>query len=393
MTEPHFSPLVTTMAPPPVPVVKGWAEAYGGAHGPLIDLSQAVPGYAPHPDILRWLGEKAASPDMADYGDIEGEPELRAAYAAEVGAVYGAAVSRAETHITAGCNQAFIAAIIAIAAPGDRVLLSHPYYFNHRTSLEMLGVEPAMVACDPCNGFVPEPEAVRAAITPKTRALALVTPNNPTGAVYPPRMLDAMFDLCAEHGIRLIVDETYRDFLAEGAGPPHDLLARKDWRDTLIGLYSFSKSLCIPGHRLGAITAGEETVRQIAKVMDNLQICAPRAAQLAVARALPALDAWRLDNRRQIARRAAAMHATMAQAPGFRIAALGAYFAFVGHPFAGLSSVEAARRLAEDNGVVTIPGAFFGDGLDAYLRIAFANADIEEIDALGTRLKGIGPAG
>lgn len=390
MIEPNFSPLVQMMAPPPVPAVKEWAEAYQGAHGPLTDLSQAVPGYPPHPDILRWLAEQAASPDMAGYGDIEGEPELRAAYAAEVSAVYGAAVSPAETHITAGCNQAFVAAILAIAAPGDTVLLSNPCYFNHQTSLEMFGIEVAHFACDPADGFVPDPETIIAAITPRTRALALVTPNNPTGAVYPPAVLEAVFELCAENGIWLILDETYRDFLPEDCGAPHDLLTRKNWQKTLIGLYSFSKSFCIPGHRLGAIIAGDEAIAQISKVMDNLQICAPRVPQIAIARALPALEDWRLTNRREVARRTVALKSAMAQAPGFHIDAVGAYFAFVRHPFGTLSSVEAARLLAEHYGVVTIPGAFFGDGLDAYLRIAFTNADVPGISALSTRLSGIG---
>src|SRR5690606_18098576 len=102
----------------------------------------------------------------------------------------------------------------------------------------------------------------------------------------------------------------------------------------------FSKSFCIPGHRLGAIVAGAAVVEQVAKVMDNLQICAPRAPQQAVAKGLPALAGWREGNRQEIGRRAAAMRAAFAAVPDWDLQALGAYFAFVRHPFAGRTAAQ-----------------------------------------------------
>jgi aspartate/methionine/tyrosine aminotransferase len=114
---PHFNPLVEKLSPPPVPSVLAWAKAYDGAKGPLIDLSQAVPGYPPHPDMLKWLGEAAASTEYTGYGSIEGEPELRTAYAEQVAALYGATTTADNIHVTSGCNQAFIAAAMAIAPP------------------------------------------------------------------------------------------------------------------------------------------------------------------------------------------------------------------------------------------------------------------------------------
>ena len=107
---PHLNPLIAKLSPPPVPSVLAWAKAYDGAKGPLIDLSQAVPGYPAHPDMLRWLGEAAASPAYTGYGVIEGEPELRSAYADQVATLYGAPIAADNIHITSGCNQAFICA-------------------------------------------------------------------------------------------------------------------------------------------------------------------------------------------------------------------------------------------------------------------------------------------
>jgi len=383
---PRFNPLIARLSPPPVPSVLAWAKAYDGARGPLIDLSQAVPGYPPHPEMLKWLGEAAASPAFSGYGAIEGEQVLRAAYATHVSSLYNASINARNIHITSGCNQAFISTVIAIAGAGDTVLMTNPFYFNQETTLAMLGIGVELVPCDASDGFLPDIDAIASSLKPGVRALALVTPNNPTGSVYPPALLRRIYDLCRANKTWLILDETYRDFLGEGSGAPHDLLALEGWQDGLICLYSFSKSFCIPGHRLGAITAGLAVVRQVAKVMDNLQICAPRSAQAAVARALPALDDWRASNRAEIGRRAEALKQVMSKLTGWKLQAIGAYFAYIRHPYPDISSEFVAEKLAKIAGVVCLPGDYFGEGQEGYLRFAFANADVPTILKLEERL-------
>jgi aspartate/methionine/tyrosine aminotransferase len=121
------------------------------------------------------------------------------------------------------------------------------------------------------------------------------------------------------------------------------------------------------------------------KIMDNLQICAPRPAQHAVAKAIPALAAWRDANRTEMARRAEAFRAALANSR-WQIEALGAYFAYLRHPFGGDSAVAVAERLAREFGVVTVPGSYFGSGQEPFLRMAFANADAATIALLGSRL-------
>jgi aspartate/methionine/tyrosine aminotransferase len=370
MSMPAINPLINRLSAPPIPAVQAWARDYDGSHGALIDLSQAVPGYPPHPDMLRFLGEAAGSVASAGYGPIEGEKVLRGAYAAHVGQLYRAQIDAANVHITSGCNQAFI----------------DPFYFNHRSSLDMLGIASGSVPCHARNGFIPSVEDVRAALRPGITALALVSPNNPTGAIYPAGLLSEIYALCRDNGTWLILDETYRDFLADANEPPHRLFDEMDWPSHLIQLYSFSKSFCIPGHRLGAIVAGQAMVENVAKVMDNLQICASRAPQIAVARAIEPLTGWRDDNRGEIARRASALRSVMANIEGWYVEAVGAYFAFVRHPYPDVSSVEVAERLAKSLGIITLPGRFFGEGQEAFLRFAFANVDVSGIEALGARL-------
>lgn len=381
----EFNPLVSRLSPPPIPSVLAWSRAYDGARGERINLSQAVPGYPTHPDMLKWLGEMASQQEFTNYGDIEGEPVLRDTYAAHASEVYGARLSPANIHITSGGNQAFMCLIMAVANAGEAVALPMPFYFNHDTTLAMLGIRSVPVPCDA--GFLPDIKAVKKVAASGIRALVLVTPNNPTGAVYPPAVLNDIFAICRAHNIWLILDETYRDFLPSDGGAPHKLLDVPGWEKNLALVYSFSKSYCIPGHRLGAITAGADMVDQVAKVMDNLQICAPRSPQAAVAKAIPALADWRRANNDEIARRAAAMKDVMTRLPAWEIAAIGAYFAYVRHPFRGMKSEAVAEKLAREYGVVCMPGAYFGEGQDDYLRFAFANADARTILKLEERLK------
>ncbi len=383
----RFNPLVANLSLPPVPAVAAWGRAYDGSKGLLIDLSQAVPGYPAHPEMLKLLGQFASSTAYTGYGPIEGETVLRDAYAKHISEVYRAGFSRDNVHITSGCNQAFVCAAMTVAGPGDAILMTEPFYFNHETTLAMMGIGTEFVACSAENGFLPDLAALDAAMTGKVRALAIVSPNNPTGAIYPAALLEAIFKLCRDKGIWLILDETYRDFLPQEGQQPHPLFTLAGWEDTLISLYSFSKSFCIPGHRLGAITAGAEVIGQVAKIMDNLQICAPRAPQAAVAEALPLLAAWREENRQEIGRRADALKAVMRGLDSWKLDAIGAYFAFVRHPFAGVRSEVVAEKLAKTAGITCIPGGYFGEGQQNYLRFAFANADIETIARLEERLK------
>lgn len=386
MPPPRFNPNVAAIQAPPIPAAQAWARAYDGAHGPLIDLSQAAPGGAPDPDLLARLAQAAGSAEAARYGPILGDETLRTALAADVSALYDGPVDAGEVAITAGCNAAFVAAMLLAAAPGDAVLLPTPWYFNHEMSLAMLGIEARALPCRPEDGFVPRTADAEALIDASVRAIVLVTPNNPTGATYPPETVAAFADLARRRGLWLVLDETYRDFLPAGAGAPHALFAEGEWRDNVVQLYSFSKSYAVPGHRLGALIAGAAAIAEIAKVLDNVQICPARAGQAAVAWAIEGLRGWRAAARDTLAARARAFAEAIAPLPGWEISSIGPYFAYLRHPFAGVPAADVARRLAGERGVLTLPGSFFGPGQDAHLRVAFANVGEERLRELGPRL-------
>ena len=382
-----FNPAVEALNAPPVSIVLDWKSSYDGRHGDMIDMSQAVPGYAAHPDMLAALASAAASPDNARYGRVEGDDNLRAAYARHLSTLYATDVQPEHTHITSGCNQAFVAAALAVAGRGETILMMRPCYFNHESSLGMLGIKVGYVDCHDDNGLIPSYDDISAAITPDVRAVALVSPNNPAGTIYPPALLAEILALCKVKGIWLILDETYRDFLPLEAGAPHDLFARGDWQDHLIQLYSFSKSYCLPGHRLGAVTSGSAMIFQLAKIIDNIQICAPRAPQQAITPMLESLASWRDENRARIAARATIFSDVINRLDGWKLISTGAYFGYVQHPFDKEGSSDVAQRMARDVGVLTIPGTFFGAGQEHYLRFAFANAGRKVIGQLADRLR------
>ncbi len=388
---PPINPLLAAIELPPIPQAHAWAAQYDGRLGPLLDLCQAVPGYPPHPDLLERAAEAARDVANARYGLINGDLDLREAYAADVSATYGGQVSPDQVAITAGCNQAFFLALLTLAQRGDSVLLPVPWFWNHQQSCAMLGIEPRLLPCRADNGFVPDPDDADALIDASVRAIVLISPNNPTGAVYPPEVIARFHALCAARGITLILDETYRDFLPDGQARGHDLFRSHDWPAHLIQLYSFSKAYCVPGHRLGAVVADATVVEQFAKALDCLHICPQRAGQSALAWAIPALPAWRAENRARINRRAEAVRDGFQRLPGWRVESLGAYFAYVRHPFTDAASAQVAECLAVTLGALGLPGSAFGPGQERHLRLAFANLELDQVPDLIERIGALPP--
>ncbi len=390
----QINPDLIDTATPPIPEARGWLSAYDGAHGAAINLAQAVPGAPPPPEMLARLAAEASCAERSSYGPICGDAELVAAYAADVHAVYGAAPRASEIAITSGCNEAFFVTALALAKAGEAILLPTPWYFNHAMTLRMLGIMAVPLPTHEARGFVPDPEEAAAVLRAHARAhpripvraIVLVTPNNPTGATATSEVIEAFSALAEAHASWLVLDETYRDFRHNLTEAPHRLLTLVEARSRLIQLYSFSKAYAIPGHRLGSLIAPETAMGEIEKVLDCIQICAPRAAQAALAWAIPALSAWRQETARQVLSRGKLFADGLKMAPGWEIAAQGAYFAYVRHPFPEMAAVDVARRLAVEAGVLALPGSYFGPGQDRFLRFAFANTGDAGAAATGARL-------
>ncbi|WP_322865947.1 aminotransferase [Aquicoccus sp. G2-2] len=375
---------------PPVMQARAWLTGVEfPPERPLINVSQAAP-LAPPPapmraamaDIIR------TDPEAHLYGPVLGLPDLRAEVAAKWTRAYGGTVVPDQVAITSGCNQAFCAALAALTGEGDEVILPSPWYFNHKMWCDMVGLKtvPLPTGAD----LLPDPDHAAALITPRTRALVLVSPNNPGGVEYPPATIRAFFDLARAHGIKLILDETYRDFHSSNE-PPHTLFTDPDWFDTLVQLYSFSKAYRLTGHRIGALTGSVPLLSEAEKFLDTVTICPNQLGQRAALWGMRHLDDWLAGERAEILSRRAAIKAQFPRlaARGWRLMGLGAYFAYVEHPFA-LPSDALAKRLVADAGILLLPGTMFTPEDDPagprQARIAFANIDASEIDGFFSRL-------
>ena len=287
----------------------------------------------------------------------------------------------------------------------------------------MLGISVAPLFVGADTGFQPTVEACRKLVTPKTKAIVLVSPNNPvsgsygrtltcifissffkTGAIYSPSLLSSFALFARDANIALIIDETYRDLILNGS-PHHLFVPGKqghsispawDWRRTLIHLFSFSKSYSIPGHRLGAIVAGREVLDEANTVLDCFQICAPRSAQLAIHPLLPNLRPFIRETAQALIHRHELFKSLLPR--GWKIGSQGAYYAFVEHPFKGVSALDVSKRLAIEGGIITLPINFFSPPAIStspqlatvggrWIRFSVANIDDDKIRSVCQRLR------
>lgn len=225
-----------------------------------------------------------------------------------------------------------------------------------------------------------------------------------TGAIYPPALIATFALLAREKGIALVIDETYRDFIAGGV--PHrlftpgylrgsaDLPTDWTWRRHFIHLFSFSKSYCVPGHRLGAMVAPAEVLEQVKTVLDCIQICPPRPIQLALHPLMPKLRPFIRETAQALVYRHKLFKALLPAT--WKIGSQGGYYAFVRHPFKGVPAVDVSRRMAVEAGIITLPASFFSPTMSLkqeaggddgrWIRFSVANVDDEKVRRVCKRL-------
>lgn len=379
------NPAIHKVESPPIMEAYGWLKK-GLRNRKILMLSQAVPSWSCAEELDAEVARLAHEPGISLYTDIFGLPELRAAIAEHFSADYKGSVAAENVCVTAGCNQAFSAAMMSIAKAGDNVIVPVPYFFNHTMWLGMLGIEPRYIPAVAPGLAHPRPEDAAQLIDANTRAIVLCSPNNPTGAIYPPDVIAAFFELARARGIALVIDETYKDFRA-GDAPAHPIFATPGWEDAFIHLYSFSKAYAMTGYRVGAITASPRVLGEIEKILDCMAICPSHISQRAALFALKQLDGWKREKITRMGERLEALRKAFARPGlGYELVSSGALFAYVRHPFRDETAKQVAIRLAGEHDLLCLPGSMFGPGQDDYLRIAFANAEAADMETLADRL-------
>jgi aspartate/methionine/tyrosine aminotransferase len=348
----------------------------------VITLGQGLPGFDPPRVAVDAL--RAAVDDGAShiYSADAGVPELRGALTRSLRPLGATVDPDAEVIITAGGNQALQLALTTLIDPGDEVVLASPFFLNHEMAIRSVGGVPIEAAVPATRGFVPDWDDLLPHLSAHTRAVLLVSPSNPTGAIIPRESLERIVTECAARDVLVFVDETYLRFAYDTE--PVTALALPRWRDNVVVIGSFSKQFAITGWRCGYLAAGEEVIAQALKIQDVMVICAPVPVQRAVAAILDAEPDYARRWLPELRARRDTLVDALASVPGVTpIKPSGAFFVMA--RFDGMrDSRRAAMELIEQQHVVTIPGAFFGTAAEGYLRISYGAAAQERLrEAVG----------
>jgi len=325
---------------------------------------------------LSIIGAMTAAMEAGElgYAPVEGFERLRAAVAARVARQSGMPCAAENVVITCGGQAGLFAALNAALDPGDACIVLDPFYATYAQTVRAAAGEPITVETCAADGFQPNPDRIRAALTPKTRAILLNTPNNPTGAVYEPDRLKAIGALARERGLWILSDEVYDTQVWEGrhlsprALPglaPHVMVVN-----------SLSKSHAMTGSRLGWVVAPAEVAARLADLSIATNYGLPGFIQAAGVFALEEADAAEAAVRaRYGARRAAVLEALGAGGPLRPVHPQGGMYVLLDGRASGLSGVDLANRLLDEAGVATMPGESFGKAAAGHLRLALTQPE------------------
>ena len=355
---------------PIIPIVSRWIEETPGT----VSLGQGVVSYGPPDEAVQAAHAFPVHPSDHRYGAVEGEAALVALVEEKLRRENGIEVDGASrVVVTAGGNQAFMNAILAVTDPGDEVILQVPYYFNHEMAIEMAGAVVVPVRTDDaCQLDLP---AIEAAITGRTRAIVTVSPNNPTGAVYPESSIRAVNDLCRTRGLFHISDEVYEYFTYQET-PHFSAGSIAGAAPHTISLYSLSKAYGMASWRMGYMVIPELLWEAVNKIQDTLLVCPPLVSQhaaiaaLRVGRSYCAAHVARLDQMRTMMKEALTAPGLPCEVP----AARGAFYYFI-DVRTSLDSLTLAERLIRMHKVAVIPGSAFGASDGCRIRVSYGALD------------------
>jgi aspartate/methionine/tyrosine aminotransferase len=365
MNQPSCSERLRSVQTPIIPVVASLIRANPGT----ISLGQGVVSYGPPSEATERITEFLRDPENHKYKPVQGIPALVEALRAKLAAENRIEVSPQQIFVTAGGNLAFANALLAIADPGDEVILQTPYYFNHEMAITMASCKPVLVPTD--REYQLQPELIAEAITPRTKAVVTISPNNPSGAVYPEQALREVNELCRARGIYHVHDEAYEYFTYDNAAhfSPGSISGAGDYT---ISLYSLSKAYGFASWRIGYMTVPSHLIEAVNKIQDTLLICAPVICQYA---ALGALQAGRKYCEQKLQEITAVRSAVLDRLGEIRDLAeaprtSGAFY-FLLRLKTRLDSMTIVERLIKEHRVAVIPGSAFGLSDTPYLRLAY----------------------
>ena len=322
-----------------------------------INLAQGFPNF-PCPDVLKEAAAKALRDDINQYAITWGAKRLRDALAQKYADWYGMTVNpETEITVTCGATEAMASALLAIVDPGDEVIVFEPFYENYGPDAILCGAKPVYVPLAAAGEI--DRDRLAAAFSPRTRAIIVCTPNNPTGRVLSRRELEAIAGLCRRHDAYAVTDEIYEHIYYEGEHIP--IATLDGMRERTITISGASKTFSVTGWRIGTIVAPPDASDAIRKVHDFLTVGAPAPLQEAVAVGLETLgDDYYTALVRDYRARRDLLHGALVAA-GFRCTPpQGAYYILADcSAISDLPDDQFAYWLTQEIGVAPVPGSSF----------------------------------
>ncbi|MCO8124436.1 pyridoxal phosphate-dependent aminotransferase [Stieleria sp. TO1_6] len=372
---------------PVIPIVGRWTRQHPGT----ISLGQGVVHFPPPPQVFQAVSQAAQHDRSLDrYGDVSGSDGLielirdKLVTENEIDLV----AQQSTVVVTAGANMGFLNAILAIADVDDEIILLAPYYFNHQMAIEIAGCRPVVVPT--LADHQPDLDAIADAMTPRTKAIVTVSPNNPTGTVYSPQDLNSINQLCARQGIYHVCDEAYEYFLYDGLQHYSPGSRAGAGRHT-ISLFSLSKTYGMAGWRVGYCVVPNHLVDAIKKIQDTNLICPPIVCQTAASAALTVGADWCRDQIGGLnaVRDASLESLSVLGGKCHQATPQGAFYLFL-HLQTDRSDMQLVEQLIRDFGVAVLPGSAFGVTQGCCLRASYgALQPSAVVDGVGRLCKGL----
>jgi aspartate/methionine/tyrosine aminotransferase len=355
---------------PAIPLVADLIRATPGT----ISLGQGVVGYGPPHQAIGRIRDFLADPQNHKYQAVDGIPQLLDQLQKKLREENGVQIGPDRALVvTAGGNMAFMNAVLAIVDPGDEVIIASPFYFNHEMAIAIADARPVAAPTD--EHYQLRLDALQSAITPRTRAIVTISPNNPTGAVYPEDDLRAVNELCRRRRIYHISDEAYEYFTWDGTSHFSPASISGNAAHT-IGLYSFSKSHGMASWRIGYMVVPRPLFEPIRKIQDTNLICPPVISQWAAVGALEAGREYCLSRMAAMAEvRQAVLSELSAAGDVCGVpAASGAFYVLL-NVAARIESMRLVERLVREHRVAVMPGSTFGVTDRCALRVSYGPLD------------------
>ena len=366
-----------------------------------ISLTVGEPSATAAPHIVEAACE-AARAGHTRYTNVLGIPEYRRAVAEYSARVKGISYDpECEIQAVDGATIGLYLALAAIVAPGDEVIIPSPYFTSYDAEVMLVGGRSVTVALRPENGMRINAADIEAAITPRTRAVIINSPGNPTGAVTSAAEMARIAEVCTRHGIWAIADEVYHPFVfadddvrdddvRNTSGKPAvapSIAAVPGMKERTIVVESLSKTYAMTGWRIGYLLAPQNVIEQTGKIAELMHSSVNSLSQYAGVAALTGPQDHVAAMREEYRTKRQIVLEGLADCPVLRLVKpQGAFYAFVDVRLTGLESDEFARRLLDEERVAVVPGEAFGEAGRGFVRLSYAG-DADELREGVARLR------